>query len=113
MSKIAPQQQGNRVWQRGRVAAWQTGNMTISLRMMTIREASEADADSFFASYFLIMQHGCRCECGSVICKQYNLMCMCVCVLHTKVISAAKAIKFERQVALLEARIVSLPVVAG
>lgn len=36
-----------------------------------------------------------------------------VCVLHTKVISAAKAIKFERQVALLEARIVSLPVVTG
>lgn len=62
------------------VAAWQTGNMTISLRMMTIREASEADADSFFASYFLIMQHGCRCECGSVICKQYNHMCLCVCV---------------------------------
>lgn len=40
-------------------------------------------------------------------------MCVCVCVLHTKVISAAKAIKFERQVALLEARIVSLPVVTG
>lgn len=38
------------------------------------------------------------CECGK---KVY----VCVCVLHTKLISAAEAIKFERQVALLEARI--------
>lgn len=39
------------------------------------------------------------------VCVNVARRYMCVCVLHTKLISAAEAIKFERQVALLEARI--------